>query len=265
MGGLTTYARSALANHTFNNTSYTPAATLYLALCTADPTDAATGASMNEVSNTASYARAAIAFNAASSRRVTQNGLLQFIQLTGTLGTASHWVIVTSATYGAGNALAFGAFAVAKSLVSGNRPYINDGEVYVEITNEISTYLAGKLLDRMFRNQAYSCPATYVGMAGTNLTAATTGSDVDQVSDSRVVVNPNGGASPAWSTVSNGALSNGADVEIDLTADTVTSVFIADASTAGNILVWDNAMGDQVAGADDTALFEAGDLAIQFT
>lgn len=265
MGGLTTYARSALANHTFNNTSYTPSATIYLALATADPTDAATGASMNEVSNTASYARVAITFGAASSRRVTQDAIVQYTELTGTLGTASHWAIVTSATHGAGNALAFGAFAVAKSLVSGNRPYVSSGEVYVEITNEISTYLAGKLLDRMFRNQAYSPPATYVGMAGTVLTAATTGDDVDNVGDSRVLVAPNGGSSPTWSTVTNGALSNAHDITIGLTADTFTSVYIADASTSGNILVWDNAIADQAAGADDSALFEAGDLQITFS
>lgn len=267
MGKLTLYARSALANHVFNNTSYTPAATLYLALCDADPTESATGAACNEMDNTVSYARVAIAFNAASSRRVTQNGLIQFTQLTGTLGTASHWAIVTSGTYGAGNCLAFGAFDEAKSLVSGNRPYVNDGEVYVEIVNEISTYLANKLLDRMFRNQAYACPATYVGVATATLSASTTGSTVSELSSpyARVLVNPAGGASPAWSTVTDGVGANADDIEIDLAAGTITSVFIADAITAGNILMWDNAMGDQAAGGGDTAIFEAGDLDWLFT
>ena len=47
MGSLSDYAELELLDHVFN-AAYSPVATVYLALCTADPTDAGTGASMNE-------------------------------------------------------------------------------------------------------------------------------------------------------------------------------------------------------------------------
>lgn len=46
MGSLSNYLELELLDHVLNNAAYSPAATLYLALCTADPTDAGTGASM---------------------------------------------------------------------------------------------------------------------------------------------------------------------------------------------------------------------------
>ena len=59
----------------------------YVALCTADPTDAGTGASMNEVANSNNYAREAITFAAASSRRVTQSGNIEMNEASGSWGT----------------------------------------------------------------------------------------------------------------------------------------------------------------------------------
>lgn len=38
MGSLTNYLELELLDHVLNNAAYTPAATLYLALATADPT-----------------------------------------------------------------------------------------------------------------------------------------------------------------------------------------------------------------------------------
>src|SRR3990167_7674776 len=104
MGSLTDFSELELLDHVLN-VAYTPPATVYLALATADPTDAATGAAMNEVPNSGSYARVAISFGAAASRRVTQDALVTFAQATGAWGTVTHWVVVDSGTYGAGNAL----------------------------------------------------------------------------------------------------------------------------------------------------------------
>jgi hypothetical protein len=85
MGSLSNFAELELLDHVFN-AAYSPPAAVYLALCTADPTDAGTGASMNEVANTGSYARTAITFGAASARRITQNALVTFPQATGFVG-----------------------------------------------------------------------------------------------------------------------------------------------------------------------------------
>jgi hypothetical protein len=132
MGSLSNFAENALLNHVAN-TAFTPAATLFVALCTADPTDAGTGASMSEAANANAYARAAVTFSAAASRRVVQTGAVTFPQATGTWGTISHWAIVTSATYGAGDMYAYGSFVTPFAPVNGNTPTIPTTELEVEI------------------------------------------------------------------------------------------------------------------------------------
>jgi len=248
---LTTYSRNAALNHVFGGAgvAYTPAATLYLALCTADPTAAATGASMNEVTNGDGYARTAITFGAAASRAVTQSATVTFPALTANKGTATHYAVVDSATYGAGNVLGYGAFAVAKALNPGSgsvQPFVSSGEVVITFTGEASDYLANTILDFMFRNQAFAQPATYIGAATATITGATTGSTVSENGAggyARVAVNDIGGASPAWSAVSGGALSNANDVSLPTaTADwtDITGSFVATASSGGQILFYDN-------------------------
>src|SRR3954454_7278803 len=127
MGSLSNYGENALLKHITKEAAYSPAATLYLALATADPGEAATGASMNEIANSNSYARTAIAFGAAASRRVTQSGAVTFPTASGSWGTVTHWAVLDSATHGAGNVLATGAFAVAKAVVLNNTPSIASG------------------------------------------------------------------------------------------------------------------------------------------
>lgn len=120
MGSLSNFAENALLNH-ICNTAFTPAATLFVALCTADPTDAGTGASMGEVTNSNAYARASVVFGAAATRRVVQSGAVSFPQATGPWGNVTHWAIVDSATYGAGNMLSVRQFYDA--VCPGRRQY----------------------------------------------------------------------------------------------------------------------------------------------
>lgn len=274
MGSLTNFAENALLNHTFNGNAYTPAATLYLALCTADPTDAATGAAMNEVPNAGAYARQPITFGAAASRRVTQNALVQFPQVTAGWGDLTHWAVCDSATYGAGNVLAHGSLGGSpRTVVTGNRPSVASGVVYVEmLAGAVSDYLAHALYNLMFRNQAFSLPATYIGLTTATIADGNTGSTITEPSGNayaRVLVNANGGASPAWSAVAGGALSNGADVDMpDPTGDwgTVVAMAILDAATAGNLLYYDNdTVVDQPMGLNDTVSFPAGSLDVSLS
>ena len=164
---LTNYAENALLEHLLRETTYTPAATLYLALCTGDPGETATGASMNECSNSGnSYARAAITFGAAVSRQIANSGLVSFTTLTGVAGTATHFAVVDSGTYGAGNTLAYGQFTTAKSMVAGNTPTVAVGEIVVSWNSAVlSNYAANGTLDRMFRNQAFTVSANALGLA----------------------------------------------------------------------------------------------------
>lgn len=272
MGSLSNYAENALVEHIFTEAAYSPSATLYLALCTGDPGEAGTGASMSEVANSNNYSRKAIAFSAASSRRVTQNGAVAFDQASGSWGTVSHWAIVTSATHGAGNMLAYGAFAASKAIVSGNTPSVADTEVYVEITAStgLSNYAANGFLDRMFRNQAFTVSANYLGLWTATLADASTGATANEVSGgnySRVEVNEAGGSNPNWESAGTSNATQNEDAVTFPTASaswgTVVAVGCCDASTNGNMLWYGNDVVDQAVGNGDTVSFAAG--AIDFS
>lgn len=263
---LSNYAENALLNHILN-TAYTPAATIYLALCTADPTDAATGASMNEVANSGSYARTAITFSAASAKAVVQNGAVTFPQASGSWGTVSHWTIVDTNTYGSGNVLAYGAFLIPKSVVSGNTPTVPTTTVTVTVSGNVGITTANSMLDLMFRNQAYSKPDTYLALTTVAVTDSMTGSTITEPSGnnySRTQVNPSGGANPNWTSASSGAASN----EDAITAPTpsgswgtIVGCALVSAASAGTLLIFDNTnVVDQAVGSGDTVQFGAGDF-----
>lgn len=241
MGSLSNYGEIALLKHFTKETAYSPAATLYLALATADPGETATGASMSEVANSGSYARIAIAFGAAASRRITQNATSTFAAASGSWGTITHWAIVNSATYGAGNVLAYGALGASKSVISGNTPSVASGEVYVEITagNGLTNYFANGFLDRMFRNQAFTIAATYAALSTTTPTDA--GGNITEPSNgyAREVINVTGGASPAWGAVGSSTVNNANAVAFDTPSGSwgaVTYLLVYDAITTGNAL-----------------------------
>lgn len=265
---LSDFSENALVKHITREEAYSPAATLYLALCTADPTDAATGASMNEVANTGSYARTSVTYGAASSRRVTQSGTVTFPALTGSLGTATHYAIVTSGTYGSGDVLASGAFAVAKSLVSGNIPSVASGETWVEITAStgLSNYAANGFLDLMFRNQAFTVSANALGLATTTLSDSSAGTEVANSNNySRLAINAAGGAQPSWAAASGNSVTNANAWNMPTPSGswgTVVASFIADSATygAGNILLYDNGITDQAVASGDTVTYPTGDF-----
>lgn len=268
MGSLTDYSELELLDHVFN-AAYSPASTIYLALATADPTDAATGASMNECANSGSYARTAIAFSAAASRRVTQNGTVTFPKATGSWGTVSHWAIVDTNTYGSGNVLAHGAFAASKAIATDNTPSVADTEIYVEFSaGEISDALSNNLLDLMFNDTAYAVPDTYIALTDATVGDSDTGSTISEPSGgayARVQVNINGGSSPTWDLAASGLVDNTHAITFTTATaswGTITSVAICSASSGGDLLFYDNAMADQAVGNGDTVEFAIGDLDI---
>lgn len=274
MGSLTDYAENKLLDHLFN-AAYTSPSAVYLVLCTADPTDSATGASCNEVANANGYARTAISFGAAASRRITQDAQVNFQQATGPLGTITHWALADSATYGAGNILAYGEFSSSFAPVAGNTPRIASGQVYVEISATASgagftTATVNSLLGLMFDNTAYASPAGSTYLALLNATASDTTTlatmtEVTGTSYARKEVNESGGASPAWTAASGGALSNATDVVFATPGaggwSQVVAVGIVTAAsgTTGQLLAYDNAnVVDQTPAENDTVQFAAG-------
>jgi hypothetical protein len=270
LGSLSNFAEDALLNHIFN-TAYTSLATIYIALATGTLTDTSTGASMTEVANANGYARTAITFGAAASRMVIQSADVTFPAATGTWGTITDWAIVDSATYGAGNILAYGSFTASFAPVSGNTPTIPNGQIQVQMSASSGAGFVNNtvhsLFNRMFRNQAYTKPATYVGLATATIadTAAGIG-DITEVTGNayaRVLVNINGGASPTWTVASGGALDNVQAITFPTPTGswgTITSCFLIDsASGAGNIIAYDNAnIVDQNPVLNDTVQFAIG-------
>lgn len=271
MGSLSDYSENQLLNHLFN-TAYTSVATVYVALCTADPTDTATGAAQSEVANANGYQRTAITFGAAATRKVVQSGAVTFPQASGTWGTITHWTLVDTQTYGSGNVLAHGSFTASFAPVSGNTPTIPSAEIQVQMNASSGAGFVDatvhKLFDRMFRNQAYAKPATYVGLATATIadTASVT-ADITEVTTgvgyARVQVNPNGGASPTWTVASGGALDNVQAITFPTPTGSwglVTSCFLIDsASGVGNLIGYDNSnIVDQTPVANDTVQFAIG-------
>ena len=270
MGSLTNYGETALVKHIFNEEVYSPVASLYLALCTSSPGETATGASMNECANSGNYARAVIAFSPAILRRVTQDGSVTFPLANGPWGLASDWAIVDSGTYGAGNVLAYGAFATAKSIVSGNTPNIPSEEVWIELTAStgLTTEAAEGFLDRMFRNQAFTIGATYIGLVTAIMDDDSVLGNITEVSGNgyeRKLVNAAGGADPAWEAVSGNSVQNAHAIDFATPSGpwgTVVGSFMTNVAsgTSGIMLWYDNGITDQAVGVDDIVQYFAGAL-----
>ena len=112
MSALSAYLENKIADHTLGAVTYTPPATLYLALFTAAPSETAGG---TEVSG-GSYVRLAISNNATNFPNavsgVKSNGVaLTFIEATGNWGTITHWGLFDAST--GGNLLFFGALGAS--------------------------------------------------------------------------------------------------------------------------------------------------------
>ena len=123
----------------------------------------------------------------------------------------------------------------------------------------------------MFRNTAYSKPATYVALATTTLADADTDITAKEVSGTSYVrkqVNINGGSSPTWDLAAAGVVDNTHAITFATAGGswgTIVGVGICDASTAGNLLWYDNTLADQAVTTGDTCSFAIGALDIEMS
>jgi hypothetical protein len=108
------YAEGAVLDHVFNKTSYIQP-TLYLAVSTANPTDAGTGAA-EPVGN--AYARVStIGTDWSRTAAVMSNGVeMAFPEATGSWGTLTHFALYDALT--AGNMVVYGALTTAKAIAA---------------------------------------------------------------------------------------------------------------------------------------------------
>jgi len=265
MGTLSNYATSELVDHVFK-AAYSPAATLYFALCTVAPTEASTGSTITET-DYAGYARTSFTgsslFAAASSRTVSQNTLLTLQAATGvSTSDISHWAIVDAATNG--NMLAFGAFTSSWNVVSGNTPKIASGEIEISIGASsgagFTDYSVHKMLDLMFRAAAWTTPssAIYCGLSTATLTdSSTSGTEPSGNGYAREQV-----PTSSMDAASSGVTTNNTAITFDTPTGSwglVVSLIIMDAATSGNMLAYDNDnIVDQTPTTDDTVQIAAG-------
>lgn len=263
MGALSDFAQNELLDHVLN-AAYSPAATVYLALSTSVLTFESTVASMSEPSGSG-YARVAITFGAAASRKVVQNGQVTFPQVTTTAwGTIQSFAVCDALT--AGNILAFGSLSTPLVTAVGNLPTFPDGYVEVDIsTGGLSDYLVHKLLDLAFRNQAFSKPDTYAALANVAVVDADTSiTEVSGTDYARVQVNPSTGAAPKWTVAADGSAENADSVAFPTVGagdwTEMLAATIMDASSGGNILMYDNSIVAQTPIEGSVVSWDAGEL-----
>ena len=104
------YLENKFLDHALSDGAFAEPANVYMALCTAVPTDASTGATLTEATYTG-YARQEILatdLSAAASGSKTNSAAITFAACTAGTSTIIGFAIVDSATTGAGNVLYWG-------------------------------------------------------------------------------------------------------------------------------------------------------------
>jgi len=127
MAEMSNFLENALVNATLRNTTYTSPATVYVALFTTDPTDAASG---TEVTG-GSYARTSVAFAAPSNGAAASSADCTFPTCTSTWGTVSHIGIFDAST--SGNLLYHTPLDTSKTIETGDIFKIASGSLTVTL------------------------------------------------------------------------------------------------------------------------------------
>lgn len=134
MGSLSDYAEAKILEHIVGKTSFTMPATVAIALFTVSPTDAGGG---TEVANANAYARKTTAgtdWNAAGTDGTIENATtITFTTPTGSWGTANSFALMDSATYGAGNMLAWSALTTPQAIGTGNTVSFAPGALVITL------------------------------------------------------------------------------------------------------------------------------------
>ncbi|MCX6559848.1 MAG: hypothetical protein NTZ26_04975 [Candidatus Aminicenantes bacterium] len=117
MGSFANYAENKILDHIVGKTSFT-LPTAYLALSTADPTDAGTGLAEPSGNNYSRKQTAAADWNAASSGSIANANDLSFPEASGSWGTITHFAIFDAAS--GGNMLAHGSLTASKAVGAGD-------------------------------------------------------------------------------------------------------------------------------------------------
>lgn len=135
MGSFSDYSEDKILDHIVGESSFTMP-TAYVTLATADPTDAGTGASHNEVPNSNSYARvttSAATWATASGGATSNSADISFPEASGSWGTVTHFTLCDSGTHGAGNMLVHSVLGASKTIGSGDTPKFAAGDLDITL------------------------------------------------------------------------------------------------------------------------------------
>lgn len=124
------YLENKILDHVFRNTSYTPAATLYLALFTSSASGAGleAGTLTGEVSG-GSYARQTVTFSAASGGSTSNSGTITFPAASANWGTIRYVAVMDASS--AGNVLWWQQLTSDVTINSGNTFQFNTSSVTI--------------------------------------------------------------------------------------------------------------------------------------
>ena len=127
MAEFTDYLEDKIIDHMLRNQSYTPPATIYLALFTAAPSDAGGG---TEVTGD-SYARQAVTLSAASGGASANSADITFPAATADWGTVTHVALMDALS--GGNMLMHTPLDASKTVNNGDTFKINAGDLDVTV------------------------------------------------------------------------------------------------------------------------------------
>ncbi len=266
MGTITEYVDNEILDHIFESGAYTPVAAVFVALSTADPTH--DGSGLTEPATANGYTRETCAFGAAAARKITQttDPITFPANTTADWGSITHWAICDSVDRATGNVLAHGAFDVAKTVNKTNVCSIAVGEIEIGWdANEMSDYLANKILDFVFRNQAFAQPTIHIALCDAVINDANTGATISEPAGNAYVRK----AHAAWDAAAGGATENTGAIQFAIPTGSwgnITAVAITDAlaTGAGNLLFYGNGLDDDPDDGD-TVQFVDGALVVALT
>jgi len=251
MGSLTDALENEILDHILKVGAYSPAGTVYLGLSTADPTD--TGSGWADPTYTG-YARKAIAFGAAASRRITQNADVTFDQCSAGSSTVTHWGLWSAITSGV--LLAYGAFGTPKTIVVGNTPKVLSGQVYVEFSavsgKGVYTAYANLILDWLLRAQALAQP-TNVDLSLHTAVCADTGPGTEVTGGSYARKTCN-----TWDTAASGASENTGAQDFPTATAAWGTVVAMSAYDDAEPMIYTNDPTDQAVASGDICRVEDG-------
>jgi len=274
-GSISDYLEDAILDHALGVSAYTYTS-LYIGLSTANPTDDASGIAEPSGNN---YARELCtgsgSWDAAASRKTTNTAAVEFNQASGPWGTITHWFVcthLTNVTWGTNvELIAHGELANNKVVVNGNTPSIAASEMDITFSASgsaggMNDYLVHKMIDKIFRDQAYVAQTLYLGLCtGSQPTDAGVYTEcADSGSYAREQI------TSAWDASSGGHSSNTSAITFSPnptgTWGSVTYSIITDSATreSGHVL-FNGQVTTQTPNTGDTVQYAAGDFDITIT